>query len=353
MKALGLMSGTSMDGIDLALIETDGEGVGHFGPEMTLPYEPELRRAIAGALGSESEERALEEAITLAHADAVARYFDAYGLTARDVDLIGFHGQTIFHAPARRITRQLGDGALLARLVGVNVVNDFRSADVAAGGQGAPLVPLYHRALARDLAKPLAVLNIGGVANVTWLGRADEISAFDTGPGNALLDDWMRATAGRDYDADGALARAGKADETRLVRALALPFFAAKPPKSLDRNAFAGLDFAGLAPADGAATLVEFTARSVARALDHMKARPLRWLVAGGGRRNPAIMAALGRALGMSVEAVEAVGWRGDALEAEAFAFLAVRSVRGLALSLPETTGAPRPIAGGRLHRAS
>lgn len=353
MKALGLMSGTSMDGIDVALIDTDGEGVQAFGPHLTVPYEPALRERIRQALGSEAAAHELEDAITLAHAEAVSRYFDSYGLSARDVDLCGFHGQTILHAPERRLTRQLGDGAALARLIGINVVNDFRNADVAAGGQGAPLVPLFHQALARDLPKPLAILNIGGVANVTWLGAGGAISAFDTGPGNALIDDWVSRHRGRPFDQDGALAARGEVREPILRAALAHPYFALKPPKSLDRNAFAVLDLEPLSPEDGAATLVALTAVSVRRALDHLPAAPLRWLVCGGGRHNPAIMAALRHALGTAVEPVEAVGWQGDALEAQAFAFLALRSIRALPLSLPETTAVPRPLSGGRLHRAT
>ena len=353
MKTLGLMSGTSFDGIDVVALDTDGESVSAFGPQLGMPYEPELRARIRAALGSEAPLPDLEEAVTVAHAEAVIRLFDAYGLTARDVDLIGFHGQTILHAPERRLTRQIGDGALLARLVGVNVVADFRAADVAAGGQGAPLVPLYNQALARDLAGPLAVLNIGGVANVTWLGEKDAILAFDTGPGNALLDDWVFRHKGMAFDRGGTLASVGRVHEERLERALARRFFVRPPPKSLDRNAFDDVDLEGLSPEDGAATLVEFTARAVKLAMAHMPQVPRRWLVCGGGRHNPAIMAALRRHVGAPVDPVEAVGWRGDALEAEAFAFLAVRSILGRPLSLPATTGVPRPLTGGRIFRAN
>jgi anhydro-N-acetylmuramic acid kinase len=275
-------------------------------------------------------------------------------------DLVGFHGHTILHRPAERRTWQIGDGALLAQLVGVDVVANFRSADVAAGGEGAPLAPLYHAALAADMAKPVAILNLGGVGNVTWIGPginegttgADEILAFDTGPGNALIDDWVRRHTGQAADIDGALALAGHASEAHVAQFVRLPYFARKPPKSLDRDEFQGAVPDDLALADGAATLTEISAAAVAAAIRHFPAPPCEWLVCGGGRRNPALMAALARRLAAPVRPVEAVGWDGDALEAQAFAYLAVRSVLGLALSMPTTTGAPHPVSGGRLFPA-
>ncbi len=275
--------------------------------------------------------------------------------------LVGFHGHTILHRPAERRTWQIGDGALLAGLAQVDVVADFRSADVAAGGEGAPLAPLYHAALAAQRAKPVAILNLGGVANVTWIGPrtnggdddgADDILAFDTGPGNALIDDWVHRHTGGAADIDGALARAGAASAAYVAGFLAHPYFARKPPKSLDRDEFQGAIPEGLALADGAATLTEMTAASVAAATRHFPASPREWLVCGGGRHNPALMAALARNLGVRVRPVEAAGWDGDALEAQAFAYLAVRSVMGLPLSLPATTGAPHPVPGGRLFPA-
>jgi anhydro-N-acetylmuramic acid kinase len=229
---------------------------------------------------------------------------------------------------------------------------------VAAGGEGAPLAPLYHAALVADLAKPIAILNLGGVGNVTWIGPgtkdgADDILAFDTGPGNALIDDWVRRRTGRPADIDGALARAGQASTAHVGRFLTHLYFARKPPKSLDRDDFRGASPDDLALADGAATLTEMTAAAVAAASRHFPAPPREWLVCGGGRRNPALMAALARLLPAPVRPVEAVGWDGDALEAQAFAYLAVRSVMGLPLSLPMTTGAPYPVPGGRLFPVS
>ncbi len=355
LRAIGLMSGTSLDGVDAAVIDTDGERVAGFGPSLTLPYPPALRatlrrlidRAAADALPpTDPELLAATEALTLRHAEAVA---------ALDTpcDLVGFHGQTILHRPAQRLTWQIGDPALLARATDTPVAWDFRTADVAAGGQGAPLAPLFHAALARDLPGPLAILNLGGVANLTWLGPtagADrQILACDTGPGNAALDDWALRHTGLPVDQDGALARAGHPHEPTLARLLTHPFFSRTPPKSLDRQDFATpLDRLDLSPADGAATLTEFTARAVAATL--LPEPPRRWLVCGGGRHNPALMDALRRALPGTVEAVETLGWDGDALEAQCFGFLAARVARGLPLSLPGTTGVPEPCPGGRIE---
>lgn len=354
--ALGLMSGTSMDGIDLALVETDGARVLRAGPWRTVPYAPALRSRLAAAvaLGERlppAEEAALEAALTDAHAEAVEAFRADLPGGWRRIDLVGFHGHTLWHRPERRATRQIGDGARLARRLGLPVVDDFRSADVAAGGQGAPLVPVVHAALAAGLERPLAVLNIGGVANLTWIGRDGTLLAFDTGPGNALLDDWALRHTGEPCDRDGALATAGTVDATVLARLLAHPYFAAPPPKSLDRGDFSLDPVADLSPADGAATLAAFTVAAIAAARTHLPAPPVRWLAVGGGRHNPALMAGLRRALAVPVDPGEAVGWAGDAVEAQAFAVLAVRSLRGLPLTLPGTTGAPRPLTGGRLHR--
>lgn len=351
LTALGLMSGTSMDGVDAAIVVTDGERVERLGPCLTAPYSPATRARIRGALGGVGDVAGVAEEVTRAHADAVHELLRREGLSAGEVDVIGFHGHTVLHRPEERRTWQIGDGALLARLAGIDVVEDFRSADVAAGGQGAPLVPVYHLALARDLPRPLAVLNIGGVANVTWIGADDALVAFDTGPGNALIDDWMARHGGEPLDRDGAAAARGQVHERALYGMLESRFFDRPAPKSLDRDDFSADAARGLGLEDGAATLTAFTAKAVALARDHFPAPARRWFVTGGGRRNPTLMRMLAEALRVPVEPVEAVGWRGDSLEAEAFAFLAVRSLRGLPLSLPGTTGAPRPLSGGRLHR--
>jgi anhydro-N-acetylmuramic acid kinase len=355
---IGLMSGTSLDGIDAALLRGDGEQRIEAGPALTVAYDDAFRTRLRSVLGGRGDVAAVERALTLRHAAAVRRLLDRAGMRAEEIALIGFHGQTILHAPERGRTWQIGDGALLAAETGIDVVCDFRSADVAAGGQGAPLVPLFHAALAADLERPLAVLNIGGVANVTWIGAgsdacgAPRLLAFDTGPGNAPIDDWVGRHTGAAFDRDGALARAGRVDPAALARLIDHPYFAARPPKSLDRDAFDLSAVAGLGAADGAATLTAFAAEAVARALRHFPQAPRRWIVTGGGRRNPALLAALRVRLGSPVETAEAVGWDGDALEAQAFAHLALRSVRGLPLSLPATTGVARPTTGGRLCRA-
>ena len=354
IRVIGLMSGTSADGVDAAALDTDGRDRVRPGPWLTVPYDAALRtRLRALDRRDEAAVRDVERDLTDAHAAAVAR------LAARldaPATLVGFHGQTIHHDPARGVTRQIGDARRLAAACSIDVVADFRAADVAAGGQGAPLAPLYHAARAAGAARPLAVLNIGGVANVTWLGAApDDILAFDTGPGNALLDDWAARHTGRPLDRDGRLAAAGAVDSGRLAALLADPYFAAPAPKSLDRDRFSALAnrvLAGLSPADGAATLTAFTAAAVAAARDLLPGAPARWLACGGGRRNPALMRALERRLDAPVHPVESIGWEGDALEAQAFAWLAVRSRAGLPLSLPRTTGVSAPCRGGRFFAA-
>lgn len=359
--ALGLMSGTSLDGIDIALITTDGEETVKRGPSRTYPYVPAQRAMLKDALKDalslkDRRERPpslaeVEWSLSEWHALAVEAFRQDFGLTSTDIDVIGFHGQTVLHRPERRLTVQLGDGQLLARRLNTRVVYDLRADDIAAGGQGAPLVPVYHRALAASLeVLPLAFLNIGGVSNVTWIGEDGRLVAFDTGPGNALLDDWALKTTGQPVDIGGRLAFSGRVHEAVLAQFLGDSFFEEQPPKSLDRDSFASLDLGGLSPGDGAATLTAFTAGSVALARNWFPEDPKCWVICGGGRKNPALMAALRSALKLGPEAIipaEAAGFNGDSMEAEAWAYLAVRALRELPITFPGTTGAPEPMTGG------
>ena len=350
------MSGTSLDGIDAAIIKTDGVGVFELGASLSGTYDAAFRGRLRGCLRRTAADPAVEEELTGRHAEQVSALLAKAGLAPPDIDVIGFHGQTVNHLPEAAATLQLGDGERLARLTGIDVVNDFRSNDMAHGGQGAPFAPLYHWALARGLEKPLAVLNLGGVANVTWIGEGEPeapgtLLAFDTGPANALLDDWVAARRGAAMDEDGRLAASGTVNRDVLAELMDRPYFGLAPPKSLDRLDFSAGPAERLGDADGAAALSAFTA-AVAAAAQHLPGTPRRWLITGGGRRNPVLMAELADALGRAIEPVEAVGWDGDMLEAQAFAYLAVRSLRGLPLSVPGTTGVSSPAPGGVHHRA-
>jgi anhydro-N-acetylmuramic acid kinase len=364
--AVGLMSGTSQDGVDVALIDSNGERIAQLGGTACRPYSKAertlLRRATAAAANlTEPTARPgvvgqAERLVNDAHVEAVESFLLANGLQRGEVAVIGFHGQTLLHRPERRLTLQIGDGRALAARLGIPVVYDFRAADVAAGGQGAPLAPVFHRALVQRLqhASPIAVLNLGGVANVTYID-GEQLIACDTGPGNALLDDFLRLRTGEPLDTDGRVAATGTIDERMIERLLAHPFFALAPPKSLDRNAFRGwvgdtLD--GISVENGAATLTALTAAAVARIVSHLPRPPVNWIVAGGGARNPTLLRMLTERLAPArVESAHAVGWSIDSLEAQAFAYLAVRSLRGLPITFPTTTGTPRPLTGGVLAK--
>lgn len=346
-----------MDAIDIAMLSTDGEYIAEAMGGAAYPYPATLRTRLQSVIADpEIAEHAplseLEADVTDAFAEAIEMFMHRSGLRADAIDLVGSHGQTIFHRPERGITRQLGDGQRLANRLGIDVVNRFRHADIAAGGQGAPLVPLYHAALASGLDKPLMVLNLGGVANITYLD-ADIILACDTGPASALIDDCMLRFFGRPFDEGGAVADSGNVDHDALAALMDNPFFAISPPKSLDRNDFHARAriIEALAPRDAVATLTAFSVAATTHVLEHMPRAPKRWLVTGGGRHNHALMRRFAQALSVPVEPVETVGWDGDLLEAQCFAYLAMRSARGLPLSLPSTTGVPRPIAGGEFWK--
>jgi anhydro-N-acetylmuramic acid kinase len=358
---IGLMSGTSMDGIDAAWLHTDGDAIVERGESVMIPYDPAFRARLHRFVASVPEKQhpagaGIAAELTDLHAKAVEKLIANVG---RRPDLVGFHGQTVWHRPQRRETWQLGDGKRLAQTLRVPVIYDFRANDVAHGGQGAPLLPLFHAKLTELRAKPLVIANIGGVANITWLGElrahvgANDfpvaILGFDTGPGNAMLDDWMLKHTGKSMDKDGQTSKAGRVDQARLARLLAAPFFALPPPKSLDRLAFDARIVEGLGLSDGAATLVEFTAETIARAVKQCPLPPQQMYVTGGGRHNPTLMARLAALSGVPTLPIEVIGCDGDVMEAQAFAYFAARFVRGLPLTYPEVTGAPKPLVGGRL----
>jgi len=367
MRVLGFMTGTSLDAVDMAVLETDGETIQAFGPagernlsepvrELMLAATHEAlkwpRGAPEPAIFAEAAMAGAEE-----HLAAAEGFLAANGLAWSDLDLIGMHGQTVLHErpkagqPGRTV--QLGDAALLAQRSGVPVAYDFRAADVAAGGEGAPIAPAYHVARARTsgLEPPLAVLNVGGVANVSFWAGGDEVAGFDTGPGNGMIDLLVQARGAGRYDAGGKFASVGRVNEG-LVRAyLAHPYFQAPPPKSLDRYDFALEPLEALQLEDAAATLVAFMAEAVRLSFDHAPAPPKALIVTGGGRHNPEIMKAMAARLPCAVQSAEDLGWRGDAIEAEAIAYLATRCARGLPITFPKTTGVGAPITGGRIVR--
>ena len=390
--ALGLMSGTSMDGVDAAVIRTDGRQVVECVAFESASYPPRFRQQIAACLNRRDDPDALlaetAHGLTQIHANLV-KSFDV------PIDLIGFHGQTIWHDPAQRKTLQVGNAQFLANMTGIPVVYDFRSKDMAHGGQGAPLIPVYHRALVQSLVsdeqgverpsgrptaaqevrssegnedvnrsselrapaeglrpvsdKRVAVVNIGGVGNVTYIGAEGELTAFDTGPGNALIDDWIRGHKAGEFDTGGACGLSGIVDSGKVDEWMTHAYFAQKPPKSLDRNDFKTCRADGMSVADGAATLADFTAQSIIASARHFPDPPESWIICGGGRHNQAIMQGLRRLTNAPVINSDDLGWDGDAIEAQGFAYMAVRSMLGLPLSFPSTTGVSTPMTGGSL----
>jgi anhydro-N-acetylmuramic acid kinase len=363
LHAIGLMSGTSLDGIDVAMLETDGEVVVSRGPSMTIQFDEGqrnlLRRALVDAksVNGPNERPGVlhhaERESTTWHIALVKQFAAKYDVDLSRVDVIGYHGQTVIHRPDKGFTVQLGLGDEMARQLNIPVVYNMRANDMAHGGQGAPLVPAYHRALVADMIeRPVAMVNIGGVANVTWIGTDGELLAFDTGPGNALIDDWMKHQTGTNRDESGSMGLVGLVDEATVAQYLGDGFFEASAPKSLDRDRFADVQLKGLSVVDGAATLVAVTSRGIAMAQNQMPEKPQQWIICGGGRHNRAIMRDLEMLLG-NVQKAEALKLDGDVVEAEAWAFLAVRSLRGLPLTYPGTTGVPEPVTGGVLARAS
>lgn len=363
MRAIGLMSGTSLDGVDVALVETDGDRAVKLGPTAYRAYSDEERHLLRAALADavrltdrNARPGALGEAealVTRAHGEAVESFLSEHGIERSSLAVVGFHGQTVLHRPEIELTVQLGAGETLASRLGIPVVYDFRAADVAEGGQGAPLVPVFHRALAHatSLQPPLAILNIGGVANVSFIAPGDALVAFDTGPGNALLDDWMQERTGQAFDEDGRVAAQGQPEESLLAWLLVHPYFQTEPPKSLDRNWFSHRMFGHLSTEDGAATLAAFTVRAIARSVDFAPEAPQRWIVGGGGTRNGELMRLLRQQLQAEVVTADEIGWSSAFLEAQAFGYLAVRTLQGLPITFPTTTGVAEAMTGGVIAR--
>ncbi len=360
ITAIGLMSGTSMDGIDVAMIRTDGESAVEAVACEALDYDSAQRALLSEAMALSADLTArdsrpgklrhIEAEITRWHADAVGWFCEKHGVGGSADAVVGFHGQTVVHRPEIGLTVQLGDGQSLADATGLRVVADMRANDMAHGGQGAPLACAYHAAMAVHVpGRPVAFVNIGGVGNITLVGDDGGLLAFDTGPGNALMDDWCLRHTGKPVDVDGALARSGTVDEGVLAELRRHEYFLQAPPKSLDRASFTLDAVNGLKPEDGAATLVMFTAHTIADAVNWCARPPAYWVICGGGRKNRFLMECLASLMNAPVVPAEAIHTDGDAVEAEAWAYLAVRSLRGLPLTWPGTTGASEPVSGGQV----
>ncbi|MCF6214741.1 MAG: anhydro-N-acetylmuramic acid kinase [Emcibacter sp.] len=366
--AIGLMSGTSMDGVDCALIKSNSHTAKAIGKAVHLPYSADMRRDIANAMTEAQQlgkpclqnERLnkLEVKLTNIHAEAVREILSENNLNPKDIEVVGFHGQTLLHRPDQGWSWQIGDGQHLANMVNISVVNDFRRHDVENGGQGAPFVPVYHQALIKarmaqglEVRWPIALINIGGVSNITWLHNVGEqqMLAFDTGPGNAFIDDWVKKHTGEPMDIDGALAAKGRVDHGLVKKWLENDYFTLPPPKSLDRRGFNVTGLEKLSLEDGAATLLDFTVKTIQIALEYCPQRPRYIYICGGGRHNKTLMSKLQK-MDISVDSVENLGWNGDFLEAEAFAFLACRHLSGLPITFPGTTGIHQPSPGGKLY---
>ena len=361
LTVVGLMSGTSMDGIDAAILRSDGGRIIEPGPAMFTPYTDDeraiLKQALADARAIHGQRerpgvlREAENIITARHAAAVKNLIEKTAIGPADIDAVAFHGQTVLHRPEDMLTVQIGDGVVLAAELGVPVVGDFRSADVAAGGEGAPLVPAYHRGLVERAGMPLpvCVLNLGGVSNLTFIDE-NTLLAFDIGPANALIDDWMLARTGQAFDADGSTAKAGKVNQDALKALLSHPYFKRPPPKSLDRDAFSLDPVGALSLEDGAATLTAFTAKAIGQCMSFLPQPPQSWIASGGGARNPVMLAMISDAVGMKIDAASAIGADGDFVEAQAFAYLAVRALKDWPVTFPGTTGVAKPLTGGVLR---
>lgn len=363
--AIGLMSGTSMDGIDAALVRTDGEEIVERSAMGFYPYSNAaqnlLKQALEDAKSLDARDQrigCLEEAehlITNLHIEAVNAFLKDNNLAASQIDVLGFHGQTILHRPDEALTVQLGDGERLAKATGIDVVYDMRANDMKYGGQGAPLVPIYHKALAASLLSeymeklPVVFVNIGGISNITYIG--EELIAFDTGPGNALIDQWVQAQAGIPYDQGGMIAAEGNINIKLANQYLESPYFDKELPKSLDRNDFLPPNSNQASVEDGARTLAYISAAAIMKSVQHLPDIPKLWILCGGGRHNPHIvsdMQKLAKETNSTVIKAEEAGFDGDAMEAEGWGYLAVRNLKELPLTFPKTTGCKMPVTGGK-----
>ena len=361
LKAIGLMSGTSMDGIDVSVVNTNGKNCFTSISDMTVPYSDEFRESLRNILGGNGPIQIVSDSLTFQHAEAVKAILHESKMSVSDIDVIGFHGHTILHRPEKKITWQIGNGNNLAKLTSINVVADFRSNDVTAGGEGAPLTPLFHTLIAPQ-ERPLCVLNIGGVSNITWIGSSADVDrddlfenllAFDAGPGNALINDWVETHYKQPFDYNGAIASGGTINQDIVKRLMMDDYFNRLPPKSLDRQQFNSSTLTKLSAADGAATLTAFTAQSIKRAVSYLPQPPKLWVVVGGGRHNLFLMSLIADYLHSPVIKAEDLGLNGDYIESQAFAYLAVRSLKSLPISGPSTTGVSVPLTGGRYFQFS
>jgi anhydro-N-acetylmuramic acid kinase len=357
MTAMGIMSGPSLDGVEASLIITDGIDVFEKGSSISRKYPEEVKTLIRSVYGrhiGEDEDGLLskaEEVVTNFHIKIAQELIEYSTLEAEDIDVIGMHGQTILHKPNEGITVQLGDGKKVANALGIDVISRLRNVDIAGGGQGAPLMPVFHEAITKQAEKPLAFLNIGGIAYVTWIGGSGELVSYDTGPGNMLIDDWAKKHTGVAMDENGDMAVRGTVNEKTLEKMLKLDYFQAPPPKSAGRSMFSELieQVEGMSADDGAATLTALTVESIKRgAIKHMPEMPVKWIVSGGGTKNPTMMRMLRNTLETEVTSTSKKGWDAEYMEAQAVAFLAVRSIFGLPITYPSTTGVRQPSSGGK-----
>lgn len=337
-----------MDGIDAALIETDGYGHIQTLGFVSCDHDEDLRAQLRTQLNKHDFGTDVERQFTLAQLPVIQKLLDQCSLSFNDIDVIGFHGQTTHHDPDNGITVQMGDGQLLANETGIDVVYDFRTNDMKNSGQGAPLIPVYHRALLQNanVELPIVILNLGGVGNITWISD-DDMVAFDTGPANAMIDDWIAQHTDQKFDRGGQMALRGMVNENVLEQFLSLPYFNKAYPKSLDRNDFQNISVEGLSVEDGAATLTEMTVQSVAKGIELCPSKPNALYVTGGGRHNDYMMKRFADVTQLPIHSVDDLGWNGDAMEAEGFAYMAVRSLLNEPISFPKTTGCEKPVTGG------